>query len=210
VIGIAPAEIAAVAAATGRPVGSLHGTADTTVAADDGTVWRVTTPGLPGLLELGDPQVHIVAPDSMDGPQRPVWLARVPGRGWIRIHGAGPLAVFLGAYPELPGETIARLVAVLMGPRGAERVLIGDPEIDSMLAELAARIPAGQRVLTFERPTDGIWTVGFLGSLLLRSSVDRGWRLSVARWRVVLDSARRLSSERTELLTDVILDRYRV
>ncbi len=205
-----PAEIAAVAAATGLHPGSLRVTSDATVAADDGQVWRVTTPGLPGLLGSGDPEVRVVAPEGVDGPRSPVWVAHVPGRGWMRVHGAGPLAVFLGAYPDLPGETIARLVAVLLGPRGAERVLIGDPEVDSMLAELAPRIPVEQRVLIFERPDDGIWMVGFLGSLLLRSPLDRGWRLSVARWRVVLDSARQLSSERTELLTDVILDRYRL
>jgi hypothetical protein len=209
-MGTAAPEIAAVAAATHRPAASLRASGDMSVAAADGTVWRVTPPGFAGLIEPGSPEVRVVAVDSMDGPRRPTWVAEVPGHGWMTIHEPGSLALFLGAYPGLPGETQARLVAVHLGPRGPERVLIGDAEIGSALEQLAPLVPAADRTFTFDRRADGAWTAGFLAIGLLRSPADDGWRVSVARWNAAFDGARSLTWERTELLSDAVLDRYRV
>lgn len=201
-------EVAAVSAATGRDRASLRLLERTTVVAGDGTRWRVTTPLFPGLAAPGDHCVLIVAPFDSDDPDAPVWVAELAGRGLVCItHEEANVATFLAANPALPAETVARLVAINLAPRGAERVLVDDEEVESLLAERAAEVPESARRLTEEVDPSGRRRIGFLAALLRRSAADGLFRLTVARWDLRLAGGT-LSHERRELLTDVLLKRY--
>ncbi len=101
-------------------------------------------------------------------------------------------------------------MAVRLGPRGPERALVDDAEVECALDELAPLITAEDRAFRFDRHADCAWTAGFLGTGLLRTPADDGWQINVARWNVAYDGARSLTWERTELLSDAVLDRYRV
>jgi hypothetical protein len=202
------AEIAAVSAATGRDPASLRLEERTIVGAEDGARWRVTVPLFPGLIAPGDPRVLIVAPSDTDDPDAPMWVAELAGRGLVPIsHEEANLAAFLAANPALPAETVARLVAINLAPRGAERVLVDDSEIDSLLAERASDVAASDRRLTEQSDGTGARDIYFLAALLRRSAVDGLFRLTVSRWHARLAGAA-LSHERAELLTDVLLKRY--
>jgi hypothetical protein len=201
--------VEAVRAATGRVDEPMQIEGRTIVHGKGGAAWRVGPAALEGLGEGGCPEVIIVAPLHTDDPDAPVWVARLPSKGMVRVDSDEALAALFQACPYLPPETIARLVAINRGPRGAERALFEDEEIDSLLAELAPSVSAPDRALVFARDSVGGWNLGFLAALLRQSPVDRTFRLTVARWSASFESGV-LTWGRRELLTDALLERYRI
>jgi hypothetical protein len=176
------------------------------VSAPGGGRWTVTTPAFAGLVGPGDPTVLIVAPDGSDDPDAPVWVGEVPGRGLTPLGDREVMAAFLAAYPDLPAQTAARLIAINLGPRGAERVLFEDAEVDSLLEERAGHVPPDDRPLEESTDDEGRH-LGFLGAVLRRSPTDDLFRISVARWNVHV-AGDQLSFDRREILSDVLLRRY--
>ena len=128
-----PVAIAAVRAATGRASGTLRVESRREVVAGDGSSWNVETPPFRGLMAAADPVVLVVAPPGMDELDAPVWVGEIHGKGFVRLDAEASLAAFFAAYPELPCETRVRLIAINLGPRGAERVLFEDEEVESLL-----------------------------------------------------------------------------
>lgn len=201
---------AAVAAATGLPVSELWLTEDGSVAAAAQRAWTVRSCAFAGLGENSCPDVLIVSPLRTDDPDASVWVADLPGRGFVRLEDDEALAALFAACPDLSPETIARLVAINRGPRGAERALFEDEEVDLLLAELAPAVPPSQRGLKYRRDLSGSWEMDFLGALLRRPPDDLTFRLTVARWSVRFDPPATLRWDRREVLTDALLERYRV
>ncbi len=202
-----PLPVTAVRVALGLEDERLELEDGTTVTGPAGQRWRVTTPAFAGLVGPGDPTVLIVAPLGSDDPDAPVWVGAIPGRGLKRLRERENLAALLEANPALPAETVARLVAINLGPRGAERVLIEEAEVESLLEERAADVPPVERGFEEFAHPEGGRTIRFLGATLRRSPADGLFRVSVARWEVHLGGGR-LSFDRREILSDALLKRY--
>jgi|SoiMethySBSTD1v2_1073268.scaffolds.fasta_scaffold352004_2 hypothetical protein len=175
------------------------------LVAGAGAEWQVTAVSGDGLTV----NVLIVAPLATIDASTATWLADLPGRGFVPLDGdAEALAALFAACPNLSSDMIARIAAVNLDTSSADRVLMSDDEIDSLLAERAADVPRSMRELEFGRTADGGWVLSFLGARLARRPPDNCFRLTVSRWRVTCSSNARLRWERNEILSDVLLARY--
>jgi hypothetical protein len=196
------AAVCAVAAATGRPVESLAEASDAVEAAD-GARFRIATAILPGLVEAWPAPVWIVTGE----PGSTVWVADLPERGWQRLDSAEGLEALFRVRDELPAATRAQLIAINLGPGGAERVMLSDEHVEGALAELAGGVDDEERRLVArEGDRPGEWSIEFLGVLLQRDPAGT-FVTTASRWEAEL-TAGGLRWSRDELISQAVLARY--
>lgn len=169
--------------------------------------WRVTPLALPG-LERAIPGAYAVAPLATDVPGG-TWVVELKPGHWLRLDEEAGFAELLAALPDLPSETIARIAAAMRGPAGGERPLFTDEEVDSLLAELAAQIAPSDREFVDRAAPGGGRHLAFLAASLRPRPPQGLFHLSVARWEITVTPGSAPVITRRELLTDVLLERYR-
>ncbi|MFN0095806.1 MAG: hypothetical protein ACKVVT_13650 [Dehalococcoidia bacterium] len=169
-----------------------------------GASWEVREADLDGAH--GDAAIAVLI-RSGEGVAPSVWLGSVAAR-WVILDDAG-LAAYFAAHRSVPLSSCARLLAASRSPRGGERVLLEDEEVESLLAELAPLVGPSDRAFNAVQQPEA-WEFEFLGAALRQSSDDHLWRLTVARWEVRFTAdPPQLSWQRREILSDALLARYR-
>lgn len=203
--------LSAVATATGLARDSLRFSEDeddSLISGPDRRHWEVNPPQFSGLAMPEPPRGWIVAPRRRDSVTAPVWVAELPNDHWLRLADEGALATLFAALPDLPPETLAHLVAIILPPDGAEYIIATEDAIGLHLQERAADIPQIDRPLTFTAGPSGSWELGFLS--IKQHRAIAGQPVTAARWSVRFAPAAGLRWERHELLSDVLLERYRL
>ena len=164
-----------------------------------GEPWQVTPAPLDGLGESGCPDVLIVAPLRGDDPERAAWVARLPGRGFVPLSDPGALADLFSACEGLPAETIARLIAINLGPRGAEAVVVRGDELDVVLGARAGAVPGPERLPRLVRSNAGRWDLHFVAYRTYPGGA--GLLASASTWHAVFENGA-LRFDRDEFVTD--------
>ncbi|MGH2610082.1 MAG: hypothetical protein ACRDHF_13460 [Tepidiformaceae bacterium] len=163
-----------------------------------GERWRVSSSALHGLDEGECPDVLIVSPVTTDDPEAAVWVAPLHN-SFRALSNADTVAELFSRCDSLPAETLARLIAINLGPLGAEAVVVRDDELDVVLGSRSPVVPRGERVPRLIRDSSGGWQLQFVSYRTYKSG--GGLLASVAAWRAVFEGAV-LSLDRTEIISD--------
>jgi hypothetical protein len=155
------------------------------IARVGGSDWYVRSAAVDGTGESTCPEILILTPARTDDPEASLWVANLPGGGFHRLDDRFALGRLLSACPQLPPASIARLVAVNLGPGGAEAVVVRADQLDPVLGPESVVVPRLERLPRLLGASSRGWDIEFIA---YRTYHSAGRLLAdVAAWRVTLD-----------------------